>query len=420
MKVYFKTVGCRVNQVESESLRARFAALGHSAAASPEEADLVVVNTCSVTAKADRDCLAFLKKTAAANPKAAIAVTGCLATLEPARILAAVPKASVFTNADKEKIPSLVCGAAPKEDFFAVEGFKGRSRAFVKVQEGCDLKCAYCLVNLARDKVSSKPLKAAVAEIGRLVSAGFAEIVLCGTRLGIYRCPETGADLAALVSELFALPGSFRIRFSSIEPGEIDERLLRALAVPGGRFCDYFHVPLQSGSDSVLRAMGRNYGAAVYRGKVGLIRSFFPGAGIYADIIAGYPSETEREARESEDFVRSCGLSGLHVFSFSARPGTRAAGFDPLPPAAVKARSAALRALDLELRSGFAVSMLGRELEVLALSSRAGRSRALASNFLEVEIPAVPAGRLLLCRVTAARGGRCAGEPLLPGPGGLV
>ncbi|HOI41529.1 MAG TPA: radical SAM protein, partial [Elusimicrobiales bacterium] len=259
MKVYFKTVGCRVNQVESESLRAKFAALGHTAAVSPDEADLVVVNTCSVTAKADRDCVVFLKKTAVSNPRASIAVTGCLATLEPGKILSAVPRASVFTNADKEKIPSLVCGAPSKTDFFAVEGFKGRSRAFVKVQEGCDLKCAYCLVNMARNKVSSKSLKAAVAEMRKLVSAGFAEIVLCGTRLGIYRCPETGADLAALVSELFALPGSFRVRFSSIEPGEIDAPLLRALAVPGGRFCDYFHVPLQSGSDAVLRAMGRNY-----------------------------------------------------------------------------------------------------------------------------------------------------------------
>lgn len=399
-----------MNQVESESLRARFAALGHSAAATPEEADLVVVNTCSVTAKADRDCVAFLRKTAASNPAAAIAVTGCLATLAPAKILAAVPKASVFANADKEKIPSLVCGAPPKEDFFPVEGFKGRSRAFVKVQEGCDLKCSYCLVNLARDKMSSKPLKSAVAEIERLVSAGFAEIVLCGTRLGIYRCPETGADLAALVSELFALPGAFRVRFSSIEPGEVNAPLLRALAVPGGRFCDYFHVPLQSGSDAVLRAMGRNYDAAFYRGRLEEIRSFFPSAGVYADIIAGYPSETEDEFRKSMDFVRSCGLSGLHVFSFSSRPGTRAASLVPLPPRTVKARSEALRGLDRELRASFAASMLGRVLEVLPLSSKAGRSRALASNFLEVDIPAAPAGRLLRCRVTAARNGSCAGE----------
>lgn len=401
-----------MNQVESESLRARFAALGHASAASPEEADLVVVNTCSVTARADRDCVAFLKKTAAANPAAAIAVTGCLATLEPSRILAAVPKASVFTNADKERIPSLICGAPSKADFFSVEGFKGRSRAFVKVQEGCDLKCAYCLVNLARSKVSSKPLKAAVAEIEKLVSAGFAEIVLCGTRLGIYRCPETGADLASLASGLFALPGSFRLRFSSIEPGEINAALLRSLALPGGRFCDYFHVPLQSGSDAVLRSMGRNYDAAAYRGKLELIRSFFPGAGIYADVIAGYPSETEEEFHKSADFVRSCGLSGLHIFSFSARPGTRAAALRALPPAAVRRRAEVLRALDLELRSAFAASMLGRELEVLSLSSKAGRSRALASNFIEVDIPAAPAGRLLRCRVTAARGGACSGEPV--------
>lgn len=412
MKVYFKTVGCRVNQVESESLRAKFSALGHTAAASPEEADLVVVNTCSVTAKADRDCVSFLKRTAAANPAAAIAVTGCLATLEPAKILAAVPKASVFANSDKEKIPSLVCGAPAPEDFFSVEGFKGRSRAFVKVQEGCDLKCSYCLVNLARNKVSSKPLKTAVSEIKKLVSSGFAEIVLCGTRLGIYRCPETGADLAALVSELFALPGRFRVRFSSIEPGEISTPLLRALAVPGGRFCDYFHIPLQSGSDAVLRAMGRNYDTDRYFSRLEEIRSFFPSAGLYADIIAGYPSETEPDFSKSLEFVRSSGLSGLHVFSFSARPGTRAAALTPLPPAAVKERSLALRALDLELRASFAASMLGRELEVLPLSSKAGRSRSLASNFLEVDLPSVPVGRLLRCRVNSAREGGCSGEPL--------
>ena len=365
-----------MNQVESESLLEKFAALGHSAAESPEEADLVVVNTCSVTAKADRDCLSFLKKTAAANPRAAIAVTGCLATLEPAKVLSAVPNASVFTNADKEKIPSLLCGAPAADDFFSVGGFKGRSRAFVKVQEGCDLKCSYCLVNLARNKTSSKPLKSAVAEIKKLVSAGFAEIVLCGTRLGIYRCPETGADLAELVSALFALPGRFRLRFSSIEPGEINTPLLRALAVPGGRFCDYFHIPLQSGSDAVLRAMGRNYGTAYYRERLAEIRSFFPSAGLYADIIAGYPAETDEDFGKSLEFVRSSGLSGLHVFSFSARPGTRAAALKPLSPAVVKARSAALRALDLRLRSTFAASMLGRELEILSLSSMEEIGRA--------------------------------------------
>lgn len=412
MKIYFKTVGCRVNQVETESLREKFAALGHGAADSPEEADLVVLNTCSVTAKADRDCLAFLRRTAAANPKAAIAVTGCLATLEPRKILAAAPGAALFSNKEKENIPAQLCGTPAAADFFSVGKFHGKARAFIKVQDGCNLKCAYCLVNLARSELRSKPLAAAVAEVKRLVAGGFSEIVLCGTRLGIYRCAESGAGLAALMSELFALEGEFRLRFSSVESGELTPELLRVLKAAGPRFCDYFHLPLQAGADPVLRAMGRPYDTAGYASKVAELRALLPGAGIYADIIAGYPSETAADFAAALDYVRGLELAGLHVFSFSARPGTRAAALKPLPPAEVAERSAALRALDGELRAAYAASMLGRELEALVLRNKDGRALALASNFLNIELPGpLKAGRLLRCRVTAARAGSCLAEP---------
>ncbi|HAT73039.1 MAG TPA: hypothetical protein DCS63_09515 [Elusimicrobia bacterium] len=411
VKVYFKTVGCRVNQVETESLREKFAGLGHSDAETPEEADLVVVNTCSVTAKADRDCVAFLKKTAAANPRAAIAVTGCLATLEPAKILAAAPGATLFTNKEKENIPAVFCGNAATADFFSVSKSHGKSRAFIKVQDGCNLKCAYCLVNLARNELRSKPLEATVSEVKKLIEAGFAEIVLCGTRLGIYRCKDTGANLAELVKRLFALEGNFRLRFSSVESEELTMELLAVLKAGGPKFCHYFHLPLQAGADPVLKAMGRLYDTARYKAKVEELRAIFPGVGIYADIIAGYPTETEEDLAKAALFVRDCGLSGLHVFSFSARPGTKAATLKPLSPKIVAERSAILRALDAELRAAYAASMLGGETVALVLKNKDGRALALASNFVNLELPGpLKAGTLVKCRVTAARAGACLAE----------
>lgn len=400
-----------MNQVETESLREKFAALGHTAADTPEDADLVIVNTCSVTAKADRDCIAFLRKTAAANPKASIAVTGCLATLEPAKILAAAPGASVFHNKEKEDIPARLCGTPVARDFFSVTRFYGRARAFIKVQDGCNLKCAYCLVNLARSELRSKPLAATVSEVKKLTADGFAEIVLCGTRLGIYHCKETGAGLADLMRELFALEGNFRLRFSSIESEELTPDLLKVLNAAGPKFCNYFHLPLQAGADPVLKAMGRLYSASGYKAKVEELRRVFPGVGIYADIIAGYPSETEEDFAAALKFVRNCGLSGLHVFSFSARPGTKAAALKPLSPKIVSERSRALRALDAELRAACAASMPGSETVALVLRNKENRALALASNFVNLELPGpLKTGGLLRCRITAARAGACLAE----------
>lgn len=411
MKIYFKTVGCRVNQVETESLREKFAALGHESAEAPETADLVVINTCSVTEKADRDCLSFLRKTAAACPGAAIAVTGCLSELEPHKILTAAPRARLFSNKEKEKLPALICGSVPAEDFFAITKFHGRARAFVKIQDGCNLKCAYCLVNIARSELKSKQLGPARAEVEKLVAAGFSEIVLCGTRLGMYNCPVTGANLAALMRSLFSLSGNFRIRFSSIEAGELSPELLSVLSAAGPKFCNYFHIPLQAGCDPVLRAMGRPYDTAAYKAKVEELRAIFPGVGIYADIIAGYPAETEADFASGLEFVRACALSGLHVFSFSVRPGTPAAALNPLPVKIVAARSYALRALDRELRAAFSASMLGAALEALVVKNRGGRALALTSNFLNLEfsIPLKP-GVLLGAKITAVSNGVCLAE----------
>lgn len=386
MKIYFKTFGCRVNQIETESLREKILSYGNEETEKTEEADCLVVNTCSVTSKADRDVMVFLRKAYSDNPSCRIFVSGCFAELFPDKIRSAVPTAQIFKNADKEKIASALCGAAVAEDFSAVTGFYGRSRAFVKIQDGCNLKCSYCLVNMARSELRSKPMPSAVNEIKRLIEAGFAEIVLCGTRLGYYHCPETGADLNALMMKIFELPGNFRIRFSSMEITELNKPLLATLASAGSRFCNYFHLPLQAGSDNVLKAMNRPYSLARYSEMLSVLRNLFPDAGLYADIIAGFPSESEADFNESEKFVRKEKLSGLHIFSFSSRPGTRAAKMNQLKPCVIKERSRLLHETDALLRHNFAESQKGKLLQILVLHDKKGHPQGLTSNFLTVEI----------------------------------
>ena len=417
MKVYFKTVGCRVNQVETQSLAEKFSALGYEPTAKPDEADIVLVNSCSVTEYADRDTLNFIRKTAAANPKARLVVTGCLATLEPQKILALAPGAAIFHNKNKENIPYELAGLPPKEDFFSVSKFSGRTRAFIKVQDGCDLKCAYCLVPAARSEIKSKRSSDALAEVNSLAAAGFKEIVLCGTRLGMYKCPETGRDLSGLMKELFKLPGDFRMRFSSLEPVEVSEELAVTLKSGVDRFCDYFHLPLQAGSDAVLAAMGRSYNTADYMGKLEILRKNFKEPGLFADVIVGFPTETEEQFSQTLAFVEECCFAGLHIFRFSRRSGTRAYALKPLPSKTVMERAGRLRALDVRLRASYAASMCGRSLKVLVLKNKGGSALGLASNFLNVSLKGeVKPGSFVRARITGSAGGICFGEPVQPWP----
>jgi threonylcarbamoyladenosine tRNA methylthiotransferase MtaB len=257
----------------------------------------------------------------------------------------------------------------------------------------------------------SKVAAAALREIRDLAASGFREVVLCGTRLGMYKCPETGADLRALMAQIFSLPGDFRIRFSSLEPGEASRELAGTLAGGGARFCDYFHLPLQSGSQAVLKAMGRPYGPEEYLEKIGMLREKFPAPGLFSDVIVGYPSETEKQFEETLAFVEKCGFAGLHVFRFSRRPGTRASALKPLPPDTVRERARRMHALDAGMRAAYADSMRGRTLEVLTLKNKDGSALGLASNFLNVGLSGkFTPGSFLRVRITAAVSGACSGE----------
>lgn len=398
MKAYFKTFGCRVNQAEGEDLKERLLADGVTTLTTDfAAADLCVLNTCTVTVEGDEDALRLARRISRRNPAARLVVTGCLATRSPEEVLKAAPTALVVGNKDKESIPALL-GCRPVPDEAAARAFAGRTRAFLKVQDGCDMACTYCIIPSVRPDMASKPAEAVLAEARALLARGYQELVLCGIRLGRY-LDETGparVDFVGLLQRLCALPGDFRVRLSSFEVTDVTERFLDAAEAAGPRLCPSYHLPLQSGSEEVLRRMGRWYTARFFARRVESLRARFPEAGLFTDLMAGFPGETEEEHRESVRFVSELGFSGLHVFRFSARAGTPAARrTDRLPEAVVLRRAEEFRALDRELRARFAAAHAGRERRVLMETPTEG----LTEHFLRVAFPESPGRGLVTVRI---------------------
>jgi len=418
MRIYFKTFGCRVNQIETQSLLEAAERAGHEIVSGFEEAQLAVVNSCSVTGAADKDCLRLLRVISRRNPECRILATGCIAAVMPEKIRENASAAEIIPNSAKRDIPARFFGAVSGEGFgWKISAHRGHSRAFVKIQDGCAGSCNYCLVRLARPDLSSKPLPETLEELAGLVGNGYGELVLSGINIGNYKCPATGADLAGLLRAIWKLDGDFRIRLSSIEARNVDAALLDSASAGGEKFCDYFHIPLQSGSDSVLKAMGRDYDAAFYLRAVESVRGKWPGAGIYADVIAGYPAETQKDFEAGLEFIESARLAGLHVFSFSPRPGTPAEKLKQLLPEAVRERAEKLRALDKQLRCHYAGSLVNTAQRVV-VEECPGGFNGLAGNFVEVALSGEkPAGAFAKVKILSAAGGKCRGEiiPEIPG-----
>ncbi|MDR0953402.1 MAG: tRNA (N(6)-L-threonylcarbamoyladenosine(37)-C(2))-methylthiotransferase MtaB [Elusimicrobiota bacterium] len=404
MKIFIKTFGCRVNQVESQAILEGLEAQNHAITANLKEADLCLLNTCSVTHKADRDVEREIRRIIKENPKAKLIISGCYAMSHKEEISQKFPTATTVFKADLDKY------LFEREIDWSITRHQGHSRAFVKIQDGCDNFCAYCIVPYTRPNKTSKPMQTVVEEVKNLVASGQSEIVLTGINIGNYHCPETGADLAALLPKLFAIEGNFRLRFSSIEANTITPALIEAAASAKDKFCNYFHIPLQSGSDAVLKAMGRHYTTAKYLAKLAEIRAKIKGVSIYCDIIAGYPTETEEDFKNSIDFVKQAGFAGLHVFSYSARKGTPASALKQLPAAEIKKRAEMLRSLDKELRQKFAKSLINTTQQFLAeeyLQEKNQTSGVLA-NFQRVIIENAPKKEgLSQVKITSAKAGIC-------------
>lgn len=403
---FIKTFGCRVNQVESQAILEQFERAGFTPADSFETADVCVLNTCTVTHQADKDVEKLIRQILRRNPSARLVLTGCYAAAHKEHIAALFPSAEIVGKYDLGRVLF-----AQEDVCWTVSGHEGHSRAFIKIQDGCDNFCSYCIVPYARSVKRSKPLPDVLSEIQNLVQNGFLEIVLTGINIGNYLCPKTGADLAALCAQIAKMPGNFRIRFSSIELPTVSDGVIMHMHTFPARFCNYFHLPLQAGCDKILADMNRHYTTADYAARVAYLRQEVAQIGIFADVIAGYPTETEADFEATYQFIKSQQLAGLHVFSYSPRPGTPAAKLPQLAHEEIKRRADKLRELDKELRAKFAASLLGTEQTVFVEEKKGAHLHGITSNFQTVLLPEnKEAHGLVRVKITRVENNLCHGE----------
>ncbi len=354
------TFGCRVNQYETESMREKIEKMGYASTPNYADSDLCIVNSCSVTHEADRKCRQFVRKILRANLKARVIITGCYATRSPEEIRRISSRIEVFSNQEKKSLPESVTGCSLFiDDSSLLTSFHGHTRAWIKVQDGCDAACTYCIIPQLRPNMESRPVAEILAEVKQLLAQGYKEIVLAGIRLGSYglswsggRVGKTHGNLVSLLTPMIDIPQPFRIRLSSLEITEVTTELLK-LAASTSKICPHFHLPLQSGSDWVLKRMGRWYDTAAFQDKINAIRSHLPAVGLTTDVIVGFPGETEEHFAETYSFLEK-NFNGLHVFPYSLRKGTAAEKLGGhLPRNLVNSRSQRLISLDKQLRRDF-------------------------------------------------------------------
>ena len=392
--VAIETHGCKLNQADTAVLAAQFRSAGFDLVSTDQPADVYLVNSCTVTHTADRKARHSLRLARRRNPAATIVATGCYAERDPAALNRLNEVDLVAGNRDKVGLVADIlalrgeeastCGAGSDEIPLSPRTL--RTRAFVKIQEGCDQVCAYCIVPKVRGRERSIPAAMIVSQIRRLEEVGYREVVLTGTQLGTYGfdlLPQGPTTLANLLTEILEGTGIDRIRVSSLQPQEIDDSLIRLWS--NGRLCPHFHLPLQSGSDSILRLMRRRYTAAQYARAVEIIKERMPQAGLTADVIAGFPGEASADHAETCRLIEEGGFSGLHVFRFSRRPGTTAFHLEDEVSADEKSdRADELIRLGDRAAANFREGLLGTTRPVLWEERRNGAWMGLTDNYIRV------------------------------------
>jgi threonylcarbamoyladenosine tRNA methylthiotransferase MtaB len=371
MKVHLRTLGCRLNQAEIDSMARQFRAQGHDIVEDPALADWVVVNTCAVTTDAERSSRHLVRELNRANAAAQITVTGCYAQIAPERISVLPGVASVVDNLNKDALVGRITGQAaePYEAEPLIRANKlgavGRTRAFVKVQDGCDNACTFCVTTVARGEGRSRSVEEVVREIRSLHAIGYQEAVLTGVHLGSYGHDRDEQDgLSHLVNAILNETDIPRLRLSSLEPWDLSPDFFALWENP--RLCRHLHLPLQSGCDATLRRMLRRTNQASFRALVKAARDHIPGVNITTDVIVGFPGETDAEFAISRAFIEAMDFAGLHVFRYSKRPGTAAARMrNHVDEPIKKARSAQLIELAQGMEARFAARFAGETLPVL-------------------------------------------------------
>lgn len=431
-KIAFYTLGCKVNQADTASMENLFLRSGHQLVSFDGEADVYIINTCVVTNTGQRKSRQTIHRAIRKNPNALIVVTGCYPQTAAEEVKAIAGVDMIIGNQDRAQIVQLVeerlahrqtdtldavhkLTASTAFEEMAAGDITDKTRAFLKIQEGCNQFCTYCIIPYARGPLRSRSLESIRTETQRLISAGFKEIVLIGIHLGCYgkENPE-GPTLYDAVKTVLDVPGVQRLRLGSLESVEVEPRLL-TLMQEDARFCRHLHLPLQSGCDKVLQAMHRPYTTAKFKTLLADIKTRVPDIAITTDVIAGFPGETEADFETTCKFAESCGFSKMHIFPFSARKGTPAEKFTGAVTEAVKKeRADILGKIDETMHKAFLQAMVGQTAKVL-FEQPAGEDyfEGLTGNYQRVFVKSGSrnlSGEILPVKITAFDGEKLLGE----------
>lgn len=375
----FYTLGCKVNQYETQSIRESFLRSGYKEVEFDSPSDVYVINTCTVTGKTDKESRRLIRKAGRQNPSARIIVTGCYAELDSGEIKSVPGVSFIIKNADKDKIPRIIdskytprtASEDKKYGPLEISDFKDRSKAFLKIQDGCSNFCSYCKVPLVRGSSVSRNEDSVIAEAGRLIAKGFKEMILTGICLGAWggeSHPKKG--LAPLLKKLAGIDGDFRIRLSSIEPKYVNDGLLEIIK-RSPKLCKHLHVPFQSGDDKILKLMNRPYTFDKYAGIIKNARRMIPDVSVTTDVLIGFPGETDKNFRNTCKLIEAVRPSRVHIFPYSKRRGTAAANMaGEVPKDIMTVRVKAMNDLALKVSYAYREKFLGSEAKVLVEAER--------------------------------------------------